>query len=320
MRMSINLNSNNNGFAERLTAKISELANPTVLGLDPMLEYVPANIRDYLSDRCSDQLLVAGMAITEFNRRLIDAVYDIIPAVKPQLAYYEQYGRPGMDAFYETCRYARTKGMLVIADGKRNDIGTTAAAYARAYLGETQLETESRAIAEVDALTINPYLGSDGIEPFLEQCSLHSKGVFILVRTSNPSAGDLQDLKLADGRLVYESVADMVHKWGSGRAGASGFGPVGAVVGATYPHQAAGLRERLPEAIILVPGYGAQGATAADCAHNFTADGRGAIVNASRSLMLAYKKRELPPEAFDVACREEAIAMRQALQAAITNR
>lgn len=306
------------GFAERMLARIEALGNPTVMGLDPMLDYIPASLTDRIHAECADPLLAAGLAITEYNRRLIDAVADVVPAIKPQLAYYEQYGRPGIDAFLETCRYAHSRGMLIIADGKRNDIGTTAAAYARAYLGETRLgDGTDLAVAEVDALTINPYLGRDGIEPFLEQCRRHGKGVFILVRTSNPSAGDLQDLTLADGRLVYEAVADHVRAWGEGLAGPSGYGPAGAVVGATYPDQAARLRSRIPESIILVPGYGAQGATAEDCARNFDTNGRGAIVNASRSLMLAYKKHGLPHEAFDTACRAEALAMRQALQQAI---
>lgn len=309
------------GFAERLLARIEALDNPTVLGLDPMVEYIPSGIVEFLTERCQDPLLATGMAIAEYNRRLIDAVADIVPAVKPQLAYYEQYGRPGIDAFLETCRYARSKGMLVIADGKRNDIGTTAAAYARAYLGETHLSGGANlAVIAADALTVNPYLGSDGIIPFLDECRRYGKGIFILVRTSNPSAGELQDLPLADGRLVYEAVADQVRAWGAGQAGPSGYGPAGAVVGATYPDQAARLRSRIPEAIILVPGYGAQGATAADCAHNFDANGRGAIVNASRSLMLAYKKHGLPHEAFDTACRIEALAMRDALRQAIDRR
>ncbi len=309
------------GFAERLLDRIDALENPTVLGLDPMLDYLPASLSDQFARAGDDPLTNAGLAIAEYNRRLIDAVADIVPAIKPQLAYYEQFGRPGFDAFLETCRYARSRGMLVIADGKRNDIGTTAAAYARAYLGETPLwGGEGMAMAAVDALTINPYLGSDGIEPFLEQCRRHGKGVFILVRTSNPSAGDLQDLQLADGRLVYEAVADRVRAWGKGLAGSSGYGPAGAVIGATYPEQAARLRSRIPESIILVPGYGAQGATAEDCAANFDADGRGAIVNASRSLMLAYKKLGQPHDAFAEACRSEALDMRQALQAALAHR
>jgi len=305
-------------FADRLLARIAQLDNPTVMGLDPMLEYIPASLVEQARKDSDGPLESAGTAIAVFNRRLIDCVADIIPAVKPQLAYYEQYGVPGIEAFHETCAYARQKGMLVIADGKRNDIGTTASAYARAYLGETTFwDQDLRTVHDVDALTINPYLGSDGIDPFLEQCRLHGKGVFILVRTSNPSAGDFQDLTLADGRTLYEAVADQVDRWGASLTGDSGFSSAGAVVGATYPEQAALLRRRMPNALILVPGYGAQGATADDCVHNFDSQGRGAIVNASRSLMLAYKKHQLPQEAFDEACWLEALQMKKALNQAI---
>jgi orotidine-5'-phosphate decarboxylase len=308
-------------FADRLLARIASLDNPTVLGLDPMLDYIPEQLSSYFRENCSDPLQAAGLAILEYNRRLIDCVADLIPAVKPQLAYYEQYGTPGLEAFHQTCVYAQSKGMLVIADGKRNDIGTTAAAYARAYLGQTSLlDGISTAVNNVDALTINPYLGADGIEPFLEQCRKYGQGVFILVRTSNPSAGDFQDLMLTGGRTVYEAVADQVTLWGETLKGQSGFSSVGAVVGATCPEQAILLRRRMPHALILVPGYGAQGATAADCAHNFNAQGSGAIVNASRSLMLAYQKHQLPKESFADACRLEAIQMKQALNVAIAKR
>lgn len=305
-------------FADRLLSRISALDNPTVMGLDPMLDYIPEQLTGPIRKNCSDPLVAAGLAITAYNQRLIDCVADIVPAIKPQLAYYEQYGIPGIEAFQQTCAYARVKGMLVIADGKRNDIGTTAAAYARAYLGETTVwDGTKRPVFDADALTINPYLGVDGIEPFLEQCQLHGRGVFILVRTSNPSAGDFQDLRLADGRTLYEAVADQVDLWGASLIGESGYSSAGAVVGATYPDQATVLRQRMPHTLILVPGYGAQGATAEDCARNFDKNGRGAIVNASRSLMLAYKKQQLPHEAFDEACRHEAIQMKQSLKLAI---
>lgn len=310
-----------NNFADRLLNRIQSLDNPTVMGLDPMLEYIPASLHAPITKAVADPLQAAGLAIAAYNRQLIDCVADIVPAVKPQLAYYEQYGLPGLGAFRETCAYAREKGMLVIADGKRNDIGTTAAAYARAYLGQSTLAGGDQVEAfPADALTVNPYLGVDGIEPFLEQCRQNGHGVFILVRTSNPSAGDLQDLPLADGRTVYEAVADRVADWGVGLVGLSGYSSAGAVVGATYPEQAAVLRSRMPHALILVPGYGAQGATADDCAHSFGPDGLGAIVNASRSLMLAYKKQQMPHEAFAEACRLEAIQMRDALNRAIAKK
>jgi orotidine-5'-phosphate decarboxylase len=308
-------------FADRLLNRIQALDNPTVMGLDPMLEYIPTSLAAPFTKEGADPLQAAGLAITAYNRQLIDSVADIVPAVKPQLAYYEQYGLPGLEAFRQTCTYAREKGMLVIADGKRNDIGTTAAAYARAYLGQSPLaQGELEEAFPSDALTVNPYLGVDGIEPFLEQCRRNGRGIFILVRTSNPSAGDLQDLQLADGRTVYEAVADRVTAWGAGLVGDSGYSSAGAVVGATYPEQAALLRSRMPHALILVPGYGAQGATANDCAHSFGQDGLGAIVNASRSLMLAYKKQQMPHEAFADACRLEAIQMRDALNGAIAKK
>lgn len=308
-------------FADRLLKRIADLDNPTVMGLDPMIDYIPEQLAAAIRKNCDDPLQAAGLAITEYNRRLIDSVADVVSAIKPQLAYYEQYGLPGLAAFSETCAYARQKGMLVIADGKRNDIGTTAAAYARAYLGQTALwGGETTMVHTTDALTINPYLGVDGIEPFLEQCRKYGQGVFILVRTSNPSAGDFQDLTLADGRTLYEAVADQVAIWGASLIGESGYSSAGAVVGATYPEQAAVLRQRMPHTLILVPGYGAQGATAEDCAANFDTHGQGAIVNASRSLMLAYKKLQMPHDAFDTACRLEAIQMKQALNLAIANK
>lgn len=308
-------------FADRLLQKMKSMRNPTVMGLDPMLDYIPPTIRQSFLKVGADPLHAAGLAITAYNRALIDSVADIVPAVKPQLAYYEQYGVPGLLAFQETCDYAHAKGLIVIADGKRNDIGTTAAAYARAYLGSSALEEGKETTAfYADALTINPYLGSDGIEPFLQECRQNGKGVFILVRTSNPSAGDFQDLILDDGRTVYEAVADRVRTWGVDLIGEQGYSAAGAVVGATYPEQAKTLRDRMPHTLILVPGYGAQGATADDCAMNFDRHGQGAIVNASRSLMLAYKKHQMPHEAFADACRKEALLMRDALNEAIAKR
>ncbi len=310
-----------NHFADRLLDKIKQLDNPTVMGLDPMLDYIPPSLLAEQDKHERDPKKRAGLAIIAYNRALIDHVADIVPAVKPQLAYYEQYGIPGLEAFRDTCDYARSKGMLVIVDGKRNDIGTTASAYARAYLGETVFpEGNTFPAYHADALTINPYLGSDGIEPFLKECRDHGKGVFILVRTSNPSAGDLQDLRLEDGRTVCEAVADQVDHWGASLVGQTGYSAAGAVVGATYPQQAKALRQRMPKTLILVPGYGAQGATAEDCADSFDKNGQGAIVNASRSLMLAYKKHQMPHESFAEACRQEAILMRDALNEALARK
>ena len=305
-------------FADRLTQKIKETGNPTVMGLDPMLDYVPASIRHQAALASTDPAETAGLALYLFNQQLIDAVADLIPAVKPQFAYYEQYGVPGLVALQKTIAYAKDKGLLVIADAKRNDIGSTAEAYSRAILGETNLgASDSQSFIGADCMTLNGYLGIDGIKPFLDQCQKGGQGVYILVRTSNPSAGDLQDLVLADGRPVYEAMAEKVAEWGQDLIGQSGYSSVGAVVGATWPRQAEKLRQLMPHSLILVPGYGAQGATADDAVASFGQDGQGAIVNASRSLMLAYKKQGLSADAFAAATRLEAIAMRDDLRSAL---
>lgn len=309
-------------FADRLTERIDLLQNPTVMGLDPLIEYVPVSIRSYFEKEISDPLLATTMAIYEFNRQMIDAVCDIIPAVKPQFAYYEKYGVQGVEALRKTIQYAKDKGMLVIADAKRNDIGSTASAYADAILGETELTDHSKVkMFDADAITLNAYLGIDGIKPFIDVAEAEGKGLFILVRTSNPSAGDFQDLVMADGKPLYEKVAEKVSIWGEGLIGDSGYSSVGAVVGATWPEQAKALRTTMRKAIILVPGYGAQGGSADSAAQNFDNSGKGAIVNASRSLMCAYKKREdLPQENFAEALIDEAVRMRNELQQAIAKR
>ena len=329
-------------FADRLGAKIRQTNNPTVMGLDPVLDYVPESIRTYFREQCDDAALATGLAIYEFNRRLIDNTYDLIPAVKLQLAFYEQYGIHGMEALRQTLLYARKKDLLVIADAKRNDIGSTAAAYARAFLGSTTLiDGTSTAFLDADAITLNGYLGLDGIQPFLEYCQGqektkvqdkgrdnentkvqdkgrdNEKGVFILVRTSNPSAGDLQDLILSDGRPVFEAMAEKVSIWGEQSVGLLGYSSVGAVVGATWPLQASRLRRLMPKTFILIPGYGSQGATADDAVRSFGPEGGGAIVNASRSLMCAWKEHGMKAEQFDQAARLEAEKMRGDLQRAI---
>ena len=305
-------------FADRLTRKIKETGNPTVMGLDPMLDYVPATIRHQAALESTDPAEAAGLALYWFNQQLIDAVSDLIPAVKPQFAYYEQYGVSGLAALQKTITYAQSKGLLVIADAKRNDIGSTAEAYSRAILGQTSLgESISQSFIGADCITLNGYLGIDGIKPFLDQCQKGGQGVYILVRTSNPSAGDLQDLVLDDGRTVYEAMAGKVAEWGQDLIGQSGYSSVGAVVGATWPRQAEKLRQIMPHSLILVPGYGAQGATAEDAVASFGPDGQGAIVNASRSLMLAYKKYGLSADEFTSATRKEALVMRDDLRSAL---
>lgn len=308
-------------FADRLTGLIREKENPTVIGLDPVLEYVPESILAFFREECEDPAMASGLSIYEFNRRLINSVADIIPAVKLQSAFYEQYGIHGIEAMHRTAEYARKKEMLVIADAKRNDIGNTAAAYARAILGETSLiDGSDEQMLDADAVTINAYLGIDGVKPFLEYCGDKGKGIFILVRTSNPSAGDLQDLVLSDGKTVYEKMAMLTADWGNDYIGEYGYSSVGAVVGATWPLQASRLRKLMPNTFVLVPGYGAQGAAAADAVRGFGPDGGGGIVNASRGLMCAWKKLGIKHEQFDFAARQEALNMKQELADALAGR
>ena len=309
-------------FADRLTERIKVLSNPTVLGLDPTAEYVPDEMLLYYGKQVEDKSMATSMAIFEFNRMLIDATCDIIPAVKPQFAYYEMYGVHGMEALRRTVSYAKEKGMLVIADAKRNDIGSTAAAYANAIIGETAMWDQTvSSMYDADAVTLNAYLGIDGIQPFIDVAKTKGKGMYILVRTSNPSAGDFQDLRMEDGETLYEKVARKVAKWGEDLVGECGYSSVGAVIGATWPEQAAALRQIMPKSLILVPGYGAQGGSADAAAVNFDASGNGAIVNASRSLMCAYKKRDdLKPMDFQAAAYDEAVRMRDNLLSAIAKK
>ncbi|EMS71857.1 orotidine-5'-phosphate decarboxylase [Ruminiclostridium cellobioparum] len=309
-------------FIDKLIESIKEKNNPTVVGLDPKIEYVPSFIKEKAFKEFGVTLKGAAQAIIQFNKQLVDAVYDQVPAVKPQLAYYEMYGIEGMIAFDETCRYARGKGLLVIADGKRNDIGTTAEAYSRAFLGETVLADGIKQKAfDADALTVSPYLGIDGIKPFIDDCDKHEKGIFVLVKTSNKSSGQLQDLVTQDCRSIYEIMASYVNEWGKNVRGQYGYSSVGAVVGATYPNQAKLLRSIMKHAYILVPGYGAQGGTARDCVNNFNSDGLGAIVNASRSIMCAYMsdnwKNLYSEDKFAEAARAEVIRMKEDLNSAL---
>jgi len=301
---------------DKLIKRVRETNNPTVMGLDPRYDMIPECIRKkYTAD-----FEGACEAMLEFNKGLIDSVCDIIPAVKPQIAFYEMFGVEGINLFKKTCRYAKLKGMVVIADVKRGDIGTTAEGYSNAYLGKTELGELFYDIFDVDFVTLNPYLGTDSIKPFVDDCKKHGKGAFILVKTSNKSSGELQDLKLADGRTIYEAVADLVNIWGEELIGENGYSSIGAVVGATYPIQIEELRAIMPKAYFLIPGYGAQGGKAEDIALGFR-DGLGGIVNASRSLMAAYKsdtwKDKYKEEEYKEATRAEAIRMRDELNSAI---
>jgi orotidine-5'-phosphate decarboxylase len=312
-------------FVDRLIEQIREKNNPSVIGLDPRIEYVPAYLREKARKEFGNNAKSTAEAILSFNRKLIDALYDMIPAVKPQVAYYEMYGLEGLRVFKETVDYAKSKGLLVIADGKRNDIGSTAEAYSTAFLGKTLLdEGLEQSMFDVDALTVNPYLGFDGIKPFAEDCKRNEKGIFVLVKTSNKTSGQLQDLKLQDGKTLYEVVAGLVQEWGRETTGKYGYSSVGAVVGATYPEQAEVLRSIMQNAYILVPGYGAQGGTAADAVKSFNKDGLGAIINASRSVICAYQselwKKQYGEEQFADAARAEALRMRDDINGALGDR
>ena len=301
---------------DRLIDKIKEMNNPTVMGLDPRYELLPECIKE----KCKENVESVLDGILEYNKKLIDSVSDIIPAVKPQLAFYEMFGPKGMECFKETCKYAKEKGMIVIADCKRGDIGSTCSGYSNAYLGKTNIGSTEESFYDIDFITVNPYLGSDGIKPFIEDCIKYNKGLFILVKTSNPSSGELQDLKLENGKTIYEEVGSLVSRWGKEYIGKYGFSSVGAVVGATYPTQMETLREMMPNTFFLIPGYGAQGGKADDIALGFK-NGLGGIVNASRSLMCAYKsdrwKDKYTDEEYFKATREEAIRMRDELNEAI---
>ena len=302
---------------DKLINKIKETNNPTVIGLDPRYEMIPECIRS----KYEETLEGVAKAIVEFNKALIDEIYDVIPAIKPNVAFYEMYGLEGMKAFEETCKYAKEKGMLVIADIKRGDIGSTAKAYSNAFLGKTKIGEKEESIYDVDFVTLNPYLGIDGIKPFIEDCAKYGKGVFIIDKTSNPSSGELQDLKLENGEEVYTKVAKLVEEWGKDLRGEYGYSSISTVVGATYPKQLEDLRKVAPHTFFLIPGYGAQGGKAEDIALGFDENGIGGIVNSSRGLMCAYKsdlwKDKYTEEEFAKATRAEAIRMRDELNEAI---
>ena len=300
---------------DRLIARIDELKNPSVAGLDPKLEYIPRFLKDAFFVKDGHTLKAAAGAILAFNKALIDELCDIVPAIKPQAAYYEMYGWEGVRTLAETIRYAQQKGMYVMTDGKRNDIGATMTAYATAHLGKVMVDGVELEPFGADALTVNGYLGTDGIQPLLDVCQKYDKGIFVLAKTSNPSSGELQDRKI-DGKSVYEIMGEMCEKWGEQQIGKYGYSAVGAVVGATYPEQLAELRAKLPHTMFLVPGYGAQGGGAKGVAGAFDANGRGAIVNSSRAIMCAYQKEEnCPEEDFAKAARREAIRMRDDIMA-----
>jgi len=296
---------------EKLVERIKKLEAPIVVGLDPTLNFVPGFLIDKAINEKGETLEAAADAIFEFNKKIVDAVYDLIPAVKPQIAMYEQFGIPGLMAFKKTLDYCHEKGLLVIGDAKRGDIGSTSTAYAIGHIGKVKVGSTEIAPFDEDFLTINPYMGSDSVVPFVEECKKYDKGLFILVKTSNPSSGEFQDQKVGK-KAVYELVGKKVDEWGAELV-RNGYSDVGAVVGATYPEMGEVLREIMPKAYILVPGYGAQGGTAAELKPFFNKDGLGAIVNSSRGIIAAYKQdkyAEYGAEGFAEAARAAVIDMK----------
>ncbi|MDR0904229.1 MAG: orotidine-5'-phosphate decarboxylase [Ruminococcus sp.] len=300
----------------RLISGIKKMNNPTVAGLDPKLDFIPEHIKNKSFSEYGETLAGAADALLQFNIGLIDALCDIVPAVKPQSAYYEMYGFEGVKTLAKTIEYAKSKGMFVIVDGKRNDIGPTASAYAAAYLGETAVGGGKLSAFGADALTVNGYLGTDGLTPFTDICKANDKGIFILVKTSNKSSGELQDKNL-DDKTVYEFMGQICENLGADTVDEYGYSAVGAVVGATYPEQLTELRKKLPHTFFLVPGYGAQGGGAAGLRGAFDENGLGAVVNSSRAIMCAYKTENAPGEAFAEAARREALRMRDDINANI---
>ena len=289
----------------QLVKGIKEKDAPIVVGLDPMLSYVPEHLVKDAFAAYGETLEGACEAIWQFNKEIVDKTYDLIPAVKPQIAMYEQFGIPGLVAFKKTVDYCKSKGLVVIGDIKRGDIGSTSSAYAVGHIGKVQVGSKTYAPFDEDFVTVNPYLGSDGVNPFLDVCKEEKKGIFVLVKTSNPSSGEFQD-RLIDGRPLYEWVGEQVDAWGKEHMGDS-YSYIGAVVGATYPEQGKVLRKLMPKTFILVPGYGAQGGRGKDLVHFFNEDGLGAIINSSRGIIAAYKQEayaQFGPQNFAEASRQ----------------
>ena len=302
----------------KLVDKIKKTEAPIVVGLDPMLSYVPEHILNKAFDEYGKNLEGAAEAIWQYNKVIVDAVYDLIPAVKPQIAMYEQFGIPGLIAFKKTVDYCKEKDLVVIGDIKRGDIGSTSAAYATGHIGKVVIDGQTFRGFDEDFITVNPYLGTDGIKPFADVCKEEKKGMFILVKTSNPSSGEFQD-RLIDGKPLYEHVAKKVVEWGADVMGDS-YSYIGAVVGATYPEMGKVLRELMPKSYILVPGYGAQGGKGKDLVHFFNKDGLGAIVNSSRGIIAAYKQdkySQFGSEAYADASRQAVLDMKEDLKQAI---
>lgn len=305
----------------KLIDKIQKTHAPIVVGLDPMMDYIPKQIQEKAFQEYGETLKGAAEAIWQYNKGIVDATYDLIPAVKPQIAMYEQFGIEGLKVYKKTLDYCQEKGLVVIGDIKRGDIGSTSAAYAVGHLGKVKVGSRSYAGFNEDFATVNPYLGSDGVKPFIEVCKEEKKGLFILVKTSNPSSGEFQD-QLVNGRPLYELVGEKVAQWGEEYMGEQ-YSYIGAVVGATYPEMGKVLRKLMPKTFILVPGYGAQGGKGADLVHFFNEDGLGAIVNSSRGIIAAYKQEKYASfgeENYADASRQAALDMIADINGALQNR
>ncbi len=305
----------------KLVEKIKKTEAPIVVGLDPMLAYVPEHVQQKAFAQYGETLEGAAEAIWQFNKEIVDHVCDLVPAVKPQIAMYEQFGVPGLAAFQKTVEYCKSKDLIVIGDIKRGDIGSTSAAYAIGHLGKVRVGSREYVPFDEDFATVNPYLGSDGVNPFIKVCQEEKKGIFVLVKTSNPSSGEFQDRRI-ENRPLYEHVGEMVAEWGAQCMGDS-YSYVGAVVGATYPEIGKVMRKVMPKAYILVPGYGAQGGQGKDLAHFFNEDGLGAIVNSSRGIIAAYKQdayAQFGPEHFGEASRAAVEAMKADIQSALNQK
>ncbi len=303
---------------DKLIEKIKKTHAPIVVGLDPMMNYIPEHIQKKAFAEYGETLEGAAEAIWQFNKEIVDHTYDLIPAVKPQIAMYEQFGIPGLISFQKTVDYCRQKDLVVIGDIKRGDIGSTSAAYAAGHIGTVKVGSKEYMPFGEDFVTVNPYLGTDGVKPFIDVCKQQKKGLFILVKTSNPSSGEFQD-RLIDGRPLYELVGEKVAEWGRDCMGES-YSYIGAVVGATYPEMGKILRKIMPKSFILVPGYGAQGGKGADLVHFFNDDGLGAIVNSSRGIIAAYKQEEYAQfgeEHFAEASRAAVKAMAEDIDSAL---
>ena len=306
----------------RLVKEIQKKNAPIVVGLDPTMKFIPGTIKENAFSVYGETLQGAGEAIWQFNKGIVDAVYDLVPAVKPQIAMYEQFGIEGLIAYKKTIDYCKSKGLVVIGDIKRGDIGSTSTAYAIGHLGKVKVGETVHAPFDEDFATVNPYLGTDGVKPFIDVCKEEKKGIFVLVKTSNPSSGEFQDRRItdADNRPLYEVVGRMVDEWGKDCMGES-YSYVGAVVGATYPEMGKALREIMPKSFILVPGYGAQGGKGADLVHFFNKDGLGAIVNSSRGIIAAYQQEEykgrFSEENYADAAREAVLKMKEDIAGAL---